>query len=313
MPLYRKLITTLAFATTLLASDTFADNSITVNQINSFGDNPGDLSASMYTPNAQASALVVLLHGCGQKAELLAKQTGLLAAAKQEQFALLLPQQSNSNNMQFCFNWFSSTDHKAGSGETASLMNMIAYAKQSSNTKTVYLVGLSAGGAMSSSMLAQYPETFSGVAIIAGVGYPCADSLVKALSCMKNGSSYDIDKLVSPITDLHNAKVDWPSIVIVTGTEDTIVSPKNSQQIFELWTNITEASNSVALTNLPEQISGKRSKTKNERFIELIEIKGLGHGWPINLESIYSGEAAPFVVETSLSMTDYLMDLWQLR
>ena len=39
---------------------------------------------------------------------------------------------------------------------------------------------LSAGGSMATSLLAQYSEQIEGAAVIAGVGYPCADNLVKA-------------------------------------------------------------------------------------------------------------------------------------
>src|SRR6185369_1183200 len=48
---------------------------------------------------------------------------------------------------------------------------------------------LSAGGAMTSVMLATYPELFAGGAILAGLPYRCAIGLQEALDCMANGQS----------------------------------------------------------------------------------------------------------------------------
>jgi poly(3-hydroxybutyrate) depolymerase len=51
----------------------------------------------------------------------------------------------------------------------------------------VFATRLSAGGAMTSVMLAVYPEVFSGGAIVAGLPYGCANNLVDALQCMQTG------------------------------------------------------------------------------------------------------------------------------
>src|SRR5215211_4505492 len=40
---------------------------------------------------------------------------------------------------------------------------------------------------MTAAMLAAYPERFAGGAIVAGVPYGCADTVAKALECMKPG------------------------------------------------------------------------------------------------------------------------------
>ena len=51
----------------------------------------------------------------------------------------------------------------------------------------VYATGLSAGGAMTSVMLATTPEIFSGGGIVAGLPYGCAKNLPDALQCMSTG------------------------------------------------------------------------------------------------------------------------------
>jgi poly(3-hydroxybutyrate) depolymerase len=48
----------------------------------------------------------------------------------------------------------------------------------------VFVIGLSAGGAMASAMLATYPEVFAGGAIIAGLPYGCATNVQQAFETM---------------------------------------------------------------------------------------------------------------------------------
>ncbi|MCJ8297276.1 MAG: PHB depolymerase family esterase [Colwellia sp.] len=178
---------------TLAISQTLAN----FQPLNSFGDNPGELTASYLSPSKQAKSLVVLLHGCVQKGETLAKQSGFVALAKQYNFTLLLPQQSQKNNVKSCFNWFSEQDSAKDQGEVLSIKNMISAVKTQAGIEQVYIAGLSAGGAMTSALLTHYPDLFSAGAVIAGLPYPCANDLAKAISCMRNGPSQSAIELVS--------------------------------------------------------------------------------------------------------------------
>ena len=49
----------------------------------------------------------------------------------------------------------------------------------------IFITGLSSGGAMTSVMLATYPEVFAGGAVIAGLPYVGGSSLMRALHIMK--------------------------------------------------------------------------------------------------------------------------------
>ncbi len=304
------IITRTVIMFTLLAA-TFSAVGSEIRQLNEFGDNPGNLSATFFKPADNTDSLVVLLHGCGQNAEWLADHTGLLSGSKREQFALLLPQQDKSNNIQLCYNWFSPADHLAGQGETASLINMIETARKQSGANKIYIVGLSAGGAMATSLIAQYPSTFRGAGIIAGVGYPCADTLVKALSCMKSGSAYEAQKLADIVKQLHTKPMVWPNISLFSGSMDAIVSPINSRQMYDQWQLIMNTNASVSIPEIPDGISVERMQNEsNKSFIELIMIDGIGHGWPINSQATNAGKAAPFVLESPINVTDYLIDVW---
>ena len=144
-------------------------------EISEFGTNPGALKMFAYVPEPlpRAPALVVVLHGCGQTAAAYDFGTGWSTLAKRYGFALLMPEQQGSNNANTCFNWFNPGDVARGRGEAASIRQMVArmVADHKIDPRRIYITGLSAGGAMTSVMLATYPEVFAGGAIIAGLPY----------------------------------------------------------------------------------------------------------------------------------------------
>jgi len=278
-----------------------------------FGGNPGELSASYMTPSKSVKSLVVLLHGCVQKGETLARQSGFVTLAQQHNFTLLIPQQSNKNNVKSCFNWFSEQDISKDQGEVLSIKNMIVTLQNQLNAERVYIAGLSAGGAMTSALLTHYPKIFSAGAVIAGLPYPCANDLAKAISCMRNGPSQSIAELVT-LAKRENEKVmQWPRLIVITGTNDKVVNPKNSHQLAWQWSSLSDKSLQAHKTSHENYQRTLWQNTNKESQVELLEINEISHGLTVN-SSLKNREAsASFIYESPLDSATNIVEFWGVK
>ena len=145
--------------------------------IQDFGPNPGELNMHIYVPDGinSSSAIVVALHGCLLNASKLDDETGLTALADEFKLVLLFPEQREANDDNRCFNWFQVNDSRKGQGESGSIRNMIQYTLDAYqvDASKIFVLGLSTGGSMTAVLLANYPGLFQGGAIIAGTPYEC--------------------------------------------------------------------------------------------------------------------------------------------
>jgi poly(hydroxyalkanoate) depolymerase family esterase len=162
-------------------------------QTSAFGTNPGGLIMKSFVPERRehVPALVVLLHGCRQTPESLDAASGFSKLARERGFILLYPEQTKANNAQGCFNWFRPSAVAYDRGELMSIRQMIEYVcvRHRIDRSRIFIAGLSAGGAMTSALVANYPESFAGVAIIAGLPFGAARDAMSALRVMRSGAS----------------------------------------------------------------------------------------------------------------------------
>ncbi len=278
-----------------------------------FGDNPGELTASYFQPTKQTNSLVVFLHGCVQQGETLAQQSGFVALAKQHNFTLLVPQQSKKNNVTSCFNWFSEQDSEKDQGEVLSIKNMILALKAQSKVDRVFIAGLSAGGAMTSAMLVHYPELFTAGAVIAGLPYPCANNLAKAISCMRNGPSQSSIELASLARQGNEAVEQWPRLIVITGTKDTVVNPNNSQNLALQWSALSGNSlkSNKTLTADYQQTFWQNKQESVQ--VKLVEINEIGHGLTVNSSYKNRDVSADFIYESSLDSAVNIVEFWRVN
>lgn len=288
-------------------------------EVSGFGSNPGALRMFSYVPRSlpESPALVVVLHGCTQTAEDYDHGAGWSTLADRYGFALVLPEQQRSNNPKTCFNWFQPGDIARGQGEALSIRQMVErmVTDHGIDQRRVFVTGLSAGGAMTSVMLATYPEVFAGGAIIAGLPYGGANNVQAALESMFQGRTRparawgDLVRRASP----HSGP--WPTISVWHGSADPMVKPTNADEIIKQWTDVHGLPSAPTSTQIVDGYP--RRVWRNAEGADVIEsytITGMAHGTPLatgDPEGSY-GAPGPFMLEAGIASSFHIAQHWGL-
>jgi poly(hydroxyalkanoate) depolymerase family esterase len=286
--------------------------------IERFGDNPGQLRLMRYVPTGltRHAALVVVLHGCTQNGAAFAERGGWVELAERQGFALLAPEQIVSNNPNLCFNWFLHEDTERGHGEVASIAHMINHmvGDIGLDPDRVFITGLSAGGAMTAAMLATYPELFSGGAIIAGLPYGAARTLVEAVSAMRHVDLAGAAERADRLRHAAPAPVRAPRLSIWHGDADWVVNVANAEAVAAQWVDAMALKPSVPAP-APEGVARTvwSAPGASTAQVELNLVKGLGHGIPLSTRGEDGlGHTAPYMLEAGISSTREIARFWGL-
>jgi poly(hydroxyalkanoate) depolymerase family esterase len=282
-----------------------------------FGLNPGNLRARFYVPKklAKPAPLVVVLHGCTQDAASYDQGSGWSKLADRHGFALLFPEQRRINNPNMCFNWFRPGDSVREGGEAASIRQMIAkmVAEYPIDPHRIFVTGLSAGGAMTSVMLATYPELFAGGAIIAGISYGCAGSVGEAFECMAGYERTPATTLGDNVRRASGHKGPWPRVSVWHGTADPTVTASNGTDIVRQWLTVHGLRAKPSLIETVDGYPHRVWQGKDGRaLVEQYEITGMGHGTPLSTGRGVgrSGKAGPHMLDVAISSTDRIAAFW---
>jgi poly(hydroxyalkanoate) depolymerase family esterase len=290
-----------AFAPPSAVSDRLSD-------LTGVRDNPGNLRARCYVPPGLEgpAPLVVVLHGCTQDAAVYDHGSGWSTLADRHGFLLLFPEQQRANNPMLCFNWFSGNDTQRGMGEAASIRSMIDAMKKAHDVdpKHIFVTGLSAGGAMTSAMLATYPDVFAAGAIIAGVAYGCAADVTQAFDCMGGRARSDAQELAGHVRRASPHKGPWPRVQVWQGGNDPMVVPSNADAIVLQWAHLHGIGPKPDRTDSVETYPRRAWLGANgEPVIEQYTITGMGHGIPLGGGEDSVGEAGAHMLDVGLSST----------
>lgn len=283
-----------------------------------FGSNPGALQGYVHIPaNLAANApLVVVLHGCTQTAAAYDLGSGWSQMADRHGFALLFPQQTQQNNPNTCFNWFSDTDSRRDAGEALSIRQMIAavLAAHPIDPARVFVTGLSAGGAMTSVMLATYPEVFAGGAIIAGLPYGCASTVPQAFDRMRGHGTPAPAALAALVRGASAHRGPWPTVSIWHGTADATVSLSNAEAIRAQWAPLHGTGTAPDwIETVDGQIRRVWCDAAGRAVIEDYAIAGMGHGTPLGtVGEDACGRSGAFMLEAGISSTRHICTFWGL-
>lgn len=289
-------------------------------EVTGFGSNPGALKMYRYVPDGLPAGrpVVVALHGCTQNASGYGTGSGWTQLADRWGFSVVLPQQQSANNLSSCFNWFETGDLARGQGEAASLAQMVdrQLADVSGDRGRVYVTGLSAGGAMTSVLMAAYPEKFAAGGVVAGLPYGCAQAAGSPYVCMYVGATQTPRQWGDRVRAARPGYTGpWPVLTVLHGTADYTVKPVNMTDLVEQWTDVhgtdqaADVSDSVA--GYPHQVfrdAGGRA------VVETYGLTGMGHGQPVDPGSggTQCGTAGAYMLDVNLCAAYRLGLAWGL-
>jgi poly(hydroxyalkanoate) depolymerase family esterase len=287
-------------------------------EVQGFGLNPGALRMFMHVPQRMASspALVVALHGCTQNAASFDYGAGWSTLADRHGFGVVLPEQQPANNPKNCFSWFQPFDTTRGQGEALSIRQMVerAILDYGIDRRRVFVTGLSAGGAMTSVMLATYPEVFAGGAIIAGLPYGAATNVQEAFASMR-GRNCSAAEWAERVRTASAHQGPWPKVSVWHGTADATVNSLNAEEVVKQWT---------ALHGLPidptskDRVNGYSRRVWcnaiGDELIESYTVNGMAHGLPLMIGTGLDrvGNAGAFFLDVGISSSLQIAKFWGL-
>jgi poly(hydroxyalkanoate) depolymerase family esterase len=284
-----------------------------------FGTNPGGLRMFSFVPDSlqKPAGLVVVLHGCGQTAASYDLGAGWSTLAKHYGFALLMPEQQPSNNAHGCFNWFNPQDTARDSGESCSIRQMITQmvGDIGVDQRRIFVTGLSAGGAMTSVMLATYPEVFAAGAVIAGLPFGVASNVREALNGMFQSSSRPASELGDLVRNASNHRGPWPKLSVWHGSADRTVNPANANEIVKQWLDVHGLASTPmsegTVDGYPRQVWWNAD---GETMVESYTITNMAHGTPLGIadnDERYGAQGA-FLIEAGISSSYHIANFFGL-
>ena len=263
----------------------------------SYTNQTGTRSYKLYIPSGyigQEVPLVVMLHGCTQSPNDIAAGTQMNTLAEENIFLVAYPAQTQGANMNKCWNWFKASDQQRGRGEPSLVSGITRQVIDEYNVADgrVYMVGMSAGGAMAAIMAEAYPDLYAAVGIHSGLAPGTAHDMPSAFAAMHQGGPATPRRDV-PIATLTGESDRIVPAIVFHGDRDKTVHPRNADRLLEHYCPAkTTGSRDTASGSAPRgtvrqgQVPGGHAYTHatyrdagGRAIAERWTVHGLGHAW----------------------------------
>ena len=263
----------------------------------SYTNQAGTRTYKLYIPSGyigQEVPLVVMLHGCTQSPNDIAAGTRMNALAEEHIFLVAYPAQAQGANMNKCWNWFKASDQQRGRGEPSLVAGITRQIIDEYNVSDgrVYVVGMSAGGAMAAIMGEVYPDLYAAVGIHSGLAPGAAHDMPSAFAAMHQGGPATSRRDIPTATATGQSSQIVPAIVF-HGDQDKTVHPRNADHLLKHYCAAkTTGSRDEVGESTPRgtvrqgQVPGGHAYTRatyrdagGRDIVERWTVHGLGHAW----------------------------------
>ena len=196
---------------------------------------------------------------------------------------MLYPEQSVAANPNRCWNWFLPEHQRRDAGEPAAILSLVneIVGRHPIDRTRIYVVGLSAGGALAAILAEVAPDVFAAAGIMAGVALHAAHDVPSAFAAMRGDAARPNAK---PVVAARAENGDDPyrrlRVSIWTGARDRLVAPANAARL------LAQFSEAIGLA--PEGgVAERRGQSEIVRFsdpsgrvrLEMCSIDEMGHAW----------------------------------
>ena len=236
----------------------------------------------LYTPAAladdDAAPLLVVLHGCRQRALGFAYAAGWTDFADRARVRLLCPDQRRLANLFRCWNWFHPSAQR-GQGELEVITAMVddAARRVAVDAGAVAVVGMSAGGALAALLAFHHSARFRAVVAVASPPLLGSLNVQNPHDVMRRGLAF------GSLAALGGSRQAFAPLAIVHGAADKVVHPRCAEQLLEQALEShrrtgTPAHAAAATPQSATVITDYRAGDGN-LLARRIEIGDLGHAW----------------------------------
>lgn len=236
----------------------------------------------LYVPaglaDGESAPLIVVLHGCKQRALGFAHAAGWTRLADKARMRLLCPDQRRLANVFRCWNWFHPWAQR-GQGELEVVTAMLddVAARVHVDPDAVAAVGLSAGGALAALLAFHRPDRFRAVVTVAAPPLLGTHGMQSPQSVLRRGLTF------GPLLALGAVHRACAPLAIIHGLDDPVVHPRCAEKL------LAQALESLRRAGIRAQagdaVAASRGlavtdfRTGGKLWLRRIEVKDLGHAW----------------------------------
>jgi len=220
----------------------------------------------------EAAPLLLVLHGCRQRALNFAYAAGLTQFADRARLRLVCPQQRRLANPYGCWNWFLPQAQR-GEGELRMLRALLDDVAARVPVQAVAAIGLSAGGGLAALLAFHLADRLRAVVVVAAPPLLGSHNLQDPRDVMKRGL------LLPPSTALETQQGACAPLAIIHGSGDEVVAQRCAEQLQE------QALAAMARDGLALQRTGSTEagatdyRSDGALRLRRIEVPGLAHEW----------------------------------